>query len=175
MDIKKLYAEADRSIAEVAKRLDVTCTKGCHWCCHQLISVSLPEAQLIHGSLELNIDVARILAKQATFSEHDWVHRPHRERKCVFLVDRECSIYDIRPLNCRNYLVTSNVKYCHYDCSTKKVQIARSQAVAIETIKLGITSGVTSLPTALAWLSGIPIKHTDVTISRDKDFLMSSK
>jgi Fe-S-cluster containining protein len=175
MDMKQLYARADESIAEIAKNLDVTCTKGCHWCCHQLVFVTLPEAQLIHDSLDLNIDIARILANQATFSQHDWANRPHRERKCVFLVDRECSIYDIRPLACRNYLVTSNVKYCHYDSRVKKVLIARSQKVTLETAKLVLMSGLTSLPTALAWLSGIPIRHTDVTMSRNKDFLKPVK
>jgi len=89
-----------------------SCKKGCAFCCHINVDVTDPEAALIaQHCREKNIKV-----------DVNYLHERLRNRKmevalskaaaCVFLKNNECSIYEVRPLACRSYLVVNEPQYC---------------------------------------------------------------
>ena len=102
----------------------VSCKKGCHSCCYNLVKASLAEG----------VAVAAHLLERGTFEKH----RPQLEKTaaltdsfvdnddasfrylatktpCAFLEDGECSIYELRPSACRTYFVASDPQNCSPD------------------------------------------------------------
>ena len=76
------------------------CHQGCHACCLKpTVPITEPELAVISWfSSEVLSGVLRGQVKTRLFE--------HNERlECPFLVDRKCSIYDVRPLICRQFLV----------------------------------------------------------------------
>jgi len=116
----------------------VSCKAGCGACCRQMVPISiyeaealsawirtLPEsrqqelAQRFHQAL-LKLAAAGLLDRMAN---EDWLAETETTRQltldylyqrvpCPFLEAESCSIYPIRPLVCREYLVTSAPEYC---------------------------------------------------------------
>jgi Fe-S-cluster containining protein len=116
----------------------ISCRAGCGACCRQMVPVSifeaealtawlatLPEEQMavvrerFHRALSALSD-AGVIDKliegnwaldeeQATQTAIDYFHAGV---PCPFLVDESCSIHPIRPLSCREYLVTSPPELC---------------------------------------------------------------
>src|SRR5205814_1964015 len=83
------------------KPLVVDCSKGCAWCCHQDVEVSIAEALLI--AVETAGD-ARGEAFDAR-SKKAGVRGKKKGTPCPFLGEaRTCTIYDIRPIVCRSFL-----------------------------------------------------------------------
>lgn len=116
----------------------ISCRAGCGACCRQLVPVSLFEAEALsewlrslpaeqrqpiearfHHALEQLRDagiIEKILdtrwmneEKLATQLAIDYFHA---HVACPFLVDESCSIHPIRPLSCREYVVTSPPALC---------------------------------------------------------------
>jgi len=115
----------------------ISCRKGCGACCRQVVPVSQPEARQIHDLVEnlpeprRSIITARFEAARARVQATDLPHRmAHAESlgdanrqtlavdyfrlgvACPFLEDESCSIYQERPLVCREYLVTTPAENC---------------------------------------------------------------
>jgi Fe-S-cluster containining protein len=125
----------ERSLSQHGQKL--SCTKGCGACCRQAVPVSPSEAARLREVIEQMDEPRRTRVKQA-FADaeerarhagvYDRLVEPERfsaeELKgapleyfrlniaCPFLEDESCSIYDERPLVCREYLVTSPAAYC---------------------------------------------------------------
>ncbi len=118
--------------------LHVSCKAGCGACCRQMVPLSifeaedltawirsLPEerqqelAQRFHKSL-LKLKAGGLIERMVT---DDWLAESESARQlaldylyqrvpCPFLEDESCSIHPIRPLACREYLVSSPAQYC---------------------------------------------------------------
>ncbi len=110
----RLYETAEREIefaqAEaVRKGSNVpACTKGCFYCCHQVVGVVAPEvfalAKWIRANwTELEIDALkdRITGYRQTLSGLKGTSRLQPLARCPLLVDGVCSIHPARPLVCR--------------------------------------------------------------------------
>jgi len=138
--IQKLDSAIVDGIAERAKEMGtpVSCRAGCAACCRQMVPVSLFEAEALtawintlpeehrnrlqerfHRALSalrdagvidkiLNSDWA-LGQEQATNMAIDYFHAGV---PCPFLEDENCSIHPIRPLSCREYIVTSPPELC---------------------------------------------------------------
>jgi Fe-S-cluster containining protein len=86
------------------------CSKGCSYCCHMRAVVTAPEVLRIAAFIEETFSVeerealaGRVAAtdKQARgMSDEEW---GEARVPCPLLVDNECSIYSVRPLDCRAY------------------------------------------------------------------------
>jgi Fe-S-cluster containining protein len=117
---------------------NVSCKAGCGACCRQMVPISifeaealsewirsLPEArqqelaQRFHQAL-LSFAAAGLIDRMVN---QDWLAETESARKlaldyfyqrvaCPFLEDESCSIHPIRPLICREYLVSSPPQYC---------------------------------------------------------------
>jgi Fe-S-cluster containining protein len=127
-------------VGEEARRAgkSVSCRAGCGACCRQMAPVSLFEAEALSAwmrslpearrrDLEQRFQSAlstlrdagvidRILAGDWALDEEQTTQLAidyfHAGVACPFLEDESCSIHPMRPLSCREYLVTSPPELC---------------------------------------------------------------
>jgi Fe-S-cluster containining protein len=118
--------------------LSISCKAGCGACCRQMVPLSIFEAEALAAWIAtLGPDLRQILAQrfhQALLKlssaglidrlvQEDWLADTDSARQlaidyfyqgvpCPFLQDESCSIHPIRPLACREYLVTSEPRHC---------------------------------------------------------------
>ena len=115
----------------------ISCTRGCGACCRNLVAISEVEARRIRDAVA-KLPEPRCSTVRARFAEA----RQRLERAglleklqaadlwtsadytalvgiyfqqgipCPFLEEESCSIYEERPITCREYLVTSPPEYC---------------------------------------------------------------
>jgi Fe-S-cluster containining protein len=116
----------------------VSCKAGCGACCRQMVPLSIFEAEALSAWIQTlpesrQQELARrfheALLKLAgtglidRMVNEDWLAETESARKlaldylyqrvpCPFLEDESCSIHPIRPLICREYLVTSPPEHC---------------------------------------------------------------
>ncbi len=117
----------------------ISCRAGCGACCRQMVPLSifeaealtawlatLPEAEMIpiRERFHRTLSTLRDAGVLDTILEGSWMLDEQRTAKlaedyfragvpCPFLIDESCSIHPIRPLNCREYLVTSPPELCN--------------------------------------------------------------
>lgn len=115
----------------------VTCSKGCGACCRQLVPITRTEAHALRELIERlpeprRVEIRRRFAEAARrLDAAGWLDRLLSPRPldggvtdrfgldyfalgiaCPFLEDEACSIYEERPISCREYLVTSDPVHC---------------------------------------------------------------
>jgi len=99
---------------------NASCKRGCSFCCHLHVEISRTEGKNL--ARFVNSEQREILVKQAVSqSIEDWSKLSYADRKCVFLKNGECSVYDERPLACRKYLVASAPDLCNTETSFNDV------------------------------------------------------
>lgn len=110
--------------ASVLKRLDsevkadnknVTCKKGCAFCCYITRDVTVDEAELIKvHMLNQGIKISRdLLEKQRGKQLEEFDKLSLADRRCPFLNKRsECKIYEFRPSRCMNHRVITPPADC---------------------------------------------------------------
>ena len=116
---------------------EISCRKGCGACCRQLVPISRTEARAMRALiaaqprerqavLRQRFDEAGAKLRAAGLSEAllDAGKRQGKSDRdlslayfaqripCPFLEDESCSIHPVRPLVCREYLVTSPAQAC---------------------------------------------------------------
>jgi Fe-S-cluster containining protein len=116
----------------------VSCKAGCGACCRQMVPISIFEAEAL-GAWIRTLPEARQEQLASRFHQAlvalgaagiidrlvngDWLAETESARKlaldylyarvpCPFLDEESCSIHPIRPLICREYLVTSPPEHC---------------------------------------------------------------
>jgi len=138
LDDSLIGAAASEAVAEGRS---ISCRAGCGACCRQLVPISVFEAEALTTWVRsLSEDQQQELAQRfdqtlRTLAASGILERlvatgndfwdPENEKHkslaidylyqrvaCPFLVDEACSIHPIRPLICREYLVTSPPEHC---------------------------------------------------------------
>jgi Fe-S-cluster containining protein len=123
-------------LAEAGK--PVSCRLGCAHCCRQFVALNLFEAEALTAWIQtlpefrqqqlaqrfhqalLKISASGLLDRMVN---EDWIAQSNTAEKlaldylyqrisCPFLEDEQCSIYPMRPLLCREYMVTSAPEHC---------------------------------------------------------------
>ncbi len=121
----KQITETIRSVAddemEGAQRAgpQVACKKGCGHCCHQPVSVNIPEVLYLASYIRENYSPEELSQLRSRMSEYAKTLIPFREEgrlvgcntTCPFLKDDMCSIFVARPMACRSYNAV-DVKDC---------------------------------------------------------------
>lgn len=122
----------------------VSCKKGCGACCRHLVAISEVEArrlgQVIDGMEEPRRSEiqARFAAARSQLADAGLLERVenpdtvtgeeygsvalsyfNQQIACPFLEDESCSIYEERPITCREYLVTSPPEHCAVPAENK--------------------------------------------------------
>lgn len=111
-----------KTIAE-SKNDNIKCSKGCSFCCYINVDITEDEGTLIEEYCKRNnitIDYEQ-LGKQVNSEPSTYLNLPYKDRRCSFLSkEGTCSIYEARPIACRNYLVVSNPKDCNTEFEVKE-------------------------------------------------------
>lgn len=162
---KQKYDEIDRKM----DRLSASCKRGCDWCCYQSIEILNWEEPLILNYISNQLSCtqkSRIKAKLSHWFNYfdlktsgkkellaDEVFLKFQQQQaidrfpCIFLHQRECVIYPVRPLCCRMHITQHHPDIC------KKVSLMdahpRAQKLRIEVL----ASIVSNIPTTLTLLN----------------------
>lgn len=115
-DVDVAYQEHVASTDENKKLFsEVACGKGCYHCCLQVVMITEEEGFLIkqyckENKIKIN---KKLLMRQRKADEKTWTDLPRPQQRCVFLSENnECSIYPVRPANCRKYFALWNSEQC---------------------------------------------------------------
>lgn len=101
----------DKTLSKMPQAASVQCTKGCNFCCHSTVTASAPEvfrvarlvqAQEATSPAGTSAVGARAKARSAATLEALLSLRD----PCPLLIDGNCSVYDGRPMGCRQFLST---------------------------------------------------------------------
>lgn len=154
--LKYMYKAADEGAEDFTKY--APCRKGCSHCCHIYMDCTAIEAELIREYVINNFDGDKINELKnkinATIMEVP-SFKEIKERKeevvelfseknipCIFL-DEEggCSIYEVRPLNCRKFITFSDSTYCEKKEEVVKPNIAINNIVqySINHLSMSVT------------------------------------
>ncbi|MBT3026929.1 MAG: YkgJ family cysteine cluster protein [Candidatus Thiodiazotropha sp. (ex Ctena orbiculata)] len=118
--IKEFHRRLDnltRSIlSKTAEKL--ACRVGCSYCCYYKVEIRPVEVFQIVSYINQNYTKKQIIdildkAKNNVDKAASLTYQEHLEtnQKCPLLVNDCCTVYPVRPLNCRNYHAT-NVELC---------------------------------------------------------------
>lgn len=142
----------------------VSCRAGCGICCRQRVPIATFEAHRLRRVVDSLPEPRRseILARFKNASEriqeaHDLVRldeeglsREEMTRRaanyfrlmipCPFLENESCSIYDERPLKCREYLVLSPAEHCADPDGGSVVGLPLPLSVSMTTLRLDESS-----------------------------------
>lgn len=180
-----LGAMSNRAVARVeAEGKTISCQAGCGACCRQAVPIAPSEARALaahvaampeprrsqvrsrFAAARAALDGAGVDHTPASFSETNMEARIalgmtyfNAGIACPFLVDENCSIHPVRPLACREYLVTTPALACRTPTmeSVRTVKLGGSlcQAlIASEAVLEG--NGRLLLVDALAWADANP-------------------
>jgi Fe-S-cluster containining protein len=175
----------DAVIKKIRQKEDaIPCRAGCSACCHYLVPLSVPEAfkiteealaapasrRMLMERLWL-LAARRVLRQQpppiltdptpkqsaedkaAQNAVSDWYR--NLKLTCPFLSGGMCSIYEMRPLACREYFVKGSEKACAGGCGTaEKIQMpVRTAEVLTELASEleGTDPEAVMLPLVLIW------------------------
>jgi Fe-S-cluster containining protein len=144
----------------------ISCREGCGACCRQAVPISPVEARMLSEWIDVQPDVrrevlrARFRAAAAHLEESGIAHEirhitlPLSKEKtdalglryfalgiaCPFLEDERCTIHPIRPLRCREYMVSSPAEHCAHP-ETKEVIGVRPPVLLSRVLGKWNTSG----------------------------------
>jgi Fe-S-cluster containining protein len=112
LPLKRAYQRFDKIIASAIEESPAkpACKAGCSYCCYYKVEVKAHEMLLIHEYMQKNLAStlsAHILASAKTNAELIRTLTPKEHLssniKCPFLIENQCSIYDVRPFRCRSF------------------------------------------------------------------------
>lgn len=180
-----LGAMSSRAVARVeAEGKTISCQAGCGACCRQAVPIAPSEARALarhvaampeprrsqvrsrFAAARAALDAAGVDHMPAAFSETNMEERLamglayfNAGVACPFLENENCSIHPVRPLACREYLVTSPATACRKptmeSVQTVKLGGSLGQAlIASEAVLEG--NGRLLLVDALAWAEANP-------------------
>lgn len=108
---KTIDSYIDDELARTSHKIScLNCTAG--YCCHQNVEICETEAKVIAQYCRENkIPIPRQHLQQQLVYSRENISQAGCSA-CVFLKDNRCSIYPVRPVNCRNYLIVTPIEHC---------------------------------------------------------------
>lgn len=107
----RLALLADRAAEIVAP--STPCSKGCSDCCYQAVPIPLFQAEIlaqtsgraIERGAGISLKTVAGMALAVARANANAEAQLHDPTPCPFLVDNACSVYEVRPVNCRTHHV----------------------------------------------------------------------
>ena len=175
--------QVEQAIAqEEAAGRSLTCRAGCGACCRQLVPISAPEAFLLADHVaslppdQRDDSIARFgrlveeLRVRAAMPALQILARDYKQTDlkkvaenyfsyglpCPLLLDESCSVYDVRPISCRDYNVTSPAEWCIHptEHTINKIPTPSGMSFALARLAAKLTGNAPELITlglALDW------------------------
>lgn len=118
---RALLFQLDRGLTEIVAEYEnqgvkAACRPGCSWCCCVPVLTAPLEAFHIADYLERQGRFAHSLSRRLrTRSNRRWAGE---NPECIFLAERHCSIYPVRPIKCRAYF-GPDAEACRLNTSTQ--------------------------------------------------------
>jgi len=116
----RFYGRQDKAIDRTmqAAKQKVACRSGCSTCCNYRVEARAIEVLAVrdyviaHFSPSQQAAVVDLAARNVAEAA-DWSHVEHHahNQRCPLLVDDACSVYPVRPANCRSFHST-DVQVC---------------------------------------------------------------
>jgi Fe-S-cluster containining protein len=98
--------------SSIQNNFGLACRQGCAHCCVQSVLIYAPEAFAIAAQMRERSETAAAMRGTAErFGMEASGPGPGRQVSCPLLSNNSCSIYEIRPLNCRAF-VAVDVREC---------------------------------------------------------------
>jgi len=107
----------------------ISCKRGCSFCCYIHVDISPPEAMRVLSKINLTEKQVEHLERQKGYNLNNWTELPYAHRKCVFLENGECSVYEDRPLSCRKYMVVNEPEICNTEHENNVTTVAAAGIV----------------------------------------------
>ena len=87
----------------------LACIKGCAFCCYGMVAITAPEAFRLSVVLRSRgaEAIATFRAKASATANKSAAERFGAKLPCALLKDNACSVYDARPLSCRQVTSTA--------------------------------------------------------------------
>lgn len=124
--LKELYEIYDEGNLQFEKY--ASCSKGCGHCCCLYIDCTAIEAELIREHVQANFsqeqtsilkakidDIAPLIPSRQDIDENNEhaLYYLNKKIPCIFLSEEKaCSIYPVRPFNCRKFLTITSPNEC---------------------------------------------------------------
>jgi len=168
----------------------ISCRKGCYYCCYYIVPVLSAEAFLIRDEVMVlpiadrkgilqnflnaieRIGSVKIPADDVKTTDDDSMKNSIKnlanwykelDTPCAFLIDNACSMYEQRPLICRECLTTSPPETCKKDSQITPesadlpVSISKAFMAASDKLEKG-ASGMALFPLLIPWCESNPQK-----------------
>jgi Fe-S-cluster containining protein len=159
--VGQVQSDLSTAIEALPSKAQHACAPGCDFCCYLPVDVLAPEAFRIAAYLQRTCspaELATLVCRLGAQGQQGFGLRP-----CAFLANRQCSIYEVRPLVCRGYtsLSKERCEAYHYDAQVDlrgtKDRLAGRLAEAMED---GIIAGLQALGLDAQWyeLSGAVLR-----------------
>jgi Fe-S-cluster containining protein len=183
-----------RAVEQVeGKGQTISCRAGCGACCRQIVPVSEPEARVLarivdtmeeprRSAVRKRFEEARKrlqdagladrLSPTAEFTPDEATPFAAEYFRlgipCPFLANESCSIYEERPVICREYLVTNDPKHCEDPRPDTIRLVPMAALVSSALIQIGVPAGAkrtrwVPLPMALDWVADHPVEECEST------------
>jgi Fe-S-cluster containining protein len=132
---------------KITDPMDVSCTKGCSFCCRMNVDMTELEADvLVNYAHKHNIPVDKnYLKKQLRLSPEE-LPLSKEYSSCMFLAkDNTCKVYDVRPMACRKYFVVTPAEECNIPAFPKHMVASivdpdvEAVVSAIDTLEINVS------------------------------------
>jgi Fe-S-cluster containining protein len=117
-----IVTEADRKATEYINNncIALACRMGCDYCCHLRVDIFPHEATVIVEYILTTLALDDIVTLRSRLEAHVnavdglTIQQHHTTNMtCPLLVQSECSVYPVRPIQCRAY-TSLDVRSCEY-------------------------------------------------------------
>lgn len=127
-------------IQSIDPAFKIACKSGCSFCCSSHITIMPQEAFNIclHLARNYSTDAFTEIAEQCYSAAKELENTTLKKyaetyfSPCPFLIDNECSIYEVRPIVCRNW-ISSDVEICKQSYASKnKVTVPQNSLIMVQ-------------------------------------------
>ena len=140
-DIAPMARELSSKIADVGLRhfkrngKTIPCRKGCASCCHYIVVLTAPDAFRLVEEVHKMLPQRRKEVKKSFRKANEWFEQhPGKFQRadgapgsdnlrypCPFLDNNQCTIYENRPIICREWMVTGTEQNCREDKKVRRL------------------------------------------------------
>lgn len=147
--MNQLQQESESLVNKQVENVNVDCKLYCSFCCHNQVSLTVPEIILIVDYIKNNFSKDEINNLKKRVDELDKevkgmnaFQRKKAKKACSLLVDNKCSVYSVRPLACKgwNSMSSKDCEDAFNSGEEKNIQAFAPPLVITNSVSIGISN-----------------------------------